>query len=47
MFIESNAHLPMGLAMFAGGQDVVHGPGNMTGLVKAILRWSHFVAGIA
>ncbi|HEX8492320.1 MAG TPA: urate hydroxylase PuuD [Pyrinomonadaceae bacterium] len=47
MFIESNAHLPMGLAMLQDVMDVVHGPGNMTGLVKAILRWSHFVAGIA
>lgn len=47
MFIESNAHLPMGLAMLLQGiTDIIHGPGNVPAFVKAVLRWSHFVAGI-
>jgi uncharacterized membrane protein len=43
MLIDLNAHLPAGLAML---QEVVHGPGNTTAFVRALLRWSHFVAGI-
>jgi uncharacterized membrane protein len=46
MFIESNAHLPMGLFMLQDVMDVVHGPGNAAAFIKAVLRWSHFVAGI-
>ncbi len=42
MLIESLAHLPSSLAML---QDVFHAP-NSEALVKIILRWSHFVAGI-
>jgi uncharacterized membrane protein len=42
MLIESLAHLPSSLAML---QDVFHAP-NSDALVRIILRWSHFVAGI-
>jgi uncharacterized membrane protein len=42
MLIESTAHLPISLAFF---QEVFHTPDGVS-LVKIILRWSHFVAGI-
>src|SRR5829696_10281922 len=42
MLIESTAHLPISLAFF---QEVFHAPDGVS-LVKIILRWSHFVAGI-
>lgn len=43
MLIETTFHLPVGLAML---QDILHAP---TGdqLPRIILRWAHFVAGIA
>lgn len=47
MLIESTAHLPLGFFTLQDVMDVVHGPGNATSFVKALLRWSHFVAGIA
>jgi uncharacterized membrane protein len=43
MLIESTAHLPISLAMF---QDVFHAP-DPTSLARIVLRWLHFVAGIA
>lgn len=43
MFIESIAHLPVSLAIFLDG--VFHAP-DATALVRVLLRWSHFVAGI-
>jgi uncharacterized membrane protein len=43
MFIESIAHLPVSLAMF---QDSIFHPPAPVDLVKVLLRWSHFVAGI-
>ncbi|HEY0404278.1 MAG TPA: urate hydroxylase PuuD [Pyrinomonadaceae bacterium] len=43
MLIDLNAHLPAGLAML---QEAVHGPGNATAFIRALLRWGHFVAGI-
>jgi uncharacterized membrane protein len=43
MLSESTLQLPLGLALF---QELVHGPSGED-LVRAILRWSHFVAGIA
>jgi uncharacterized membrane protein len=46
MFIESNAHLPVGLTMLQGITDVIHGPTG-SDVVRALLRWGHFVAGIA
>lgn len=46
MFTELHAHLPMGLAVLQDVTDVIHGPGNTAAFVKALLRWSHFVAGI-
>ena len=39
---ESTIHLPTGLAMF---QDIFHAPSGAE-IVRIILRWSHFVAGI-
>jgi uncharacterized membrane protein len=39
---ESTIHLPLGLAMF---QDIFHAPSGAE-IVRIILRWSHFVAGI-
>jgi uncharacterized membrane protein len=42
MLIESTAHLPISLAMF---QDVFNAPDTTT-LVRILLRWGHFVAGI-
>jgi uncharacterized membrane protein len=42
MLIESTAHLPISLAMF---QEVFHSP-DTAAIVRMILRWSHFVAGI-
>jgi uncharacterized membrane protein len=42
MLLESTVHLPISLAMF---QDVFHPP-NTEALVRIILRWLHFVAGI-
>lgn len=43
MLLESTVHLPISLAMF---QDVFHAP-NAEALMRIILRWLHFVAGIA
>jgi uncharacterized membrane protein len=43
MLIESTAHLPVSLAMF---QDLFHAP-NSEALLRILLRWTHFVAGIA
>jgi uncharacterized membrane protein len=43
MLIESIAHLPVSLAMF---QDGIFHPPDGAALVRIILRWSHFVAGI-
>src|SRR2546423_2390138 len=42
MLIESTVHLPVSLAMF---QDLFHPPDSVA-LMRAILRWLHFVAGI-
>ncbi len=42
MLIESTAHLPISLAMF---QEVFHAPEG-DALVRIIVRWLHFVAGI-
>jgi uncharacterized membrane protein len=42
MLIESSAHLPFGFAML---QEIFHAPGGES-LVRVLLRWSHFVAGI-
>ena len=42
MLIESTAHLPISLAMF---QEVFHTP-DATAIVRILLRWTHFVAGI-
>ncbi len=42
MLIESTAHLPVGLALLDG---IFHAP-STTDLVRIILRWAHFVAGI-
>lgn len=43
MLIESIAHLPVNMAMFLDG--VFHAPEGAA-LVRILLRWSHFVAGI-
>lgn len=43
MLIESIAHLPVSLAIFLDG--VIHAP-EPADLVRVLLRWSHFVAGI-
>jgi uncharacterized membrane protein len=43
MLIESIAHLPVNTAMFLDG--VFHAPEGAA-LVRILLRWSHFVAGI-
>jgi len=42
MLIESTVHLPISLAMF---QDLFHPPDSVA-LMRIILRWLHFVAGI-
>ena len=42
MLIDSTIHLPVSLAMF---QDIFHAPGGDQ-LVRILLRWAHFVAGI-
>ena len=42
MLIDSTVHLPISLAMF---QDVFHQP-DSAALMRIILRWLHFVAGI-
>ena len=42
MLIESSVHLPAGFAML---QDMFHAPG-AEALVRVLLRWAHFVAGI-
>ncbi len=42
MLIESTVHLPISMAMF---QDVFHQP-DSAALMRIILRWLHFVAGI-
>jgi uncharacterized membrane protein len=42
MLIESSVHLPAGFAML---QDMIHAPGAES-LVRVLLRWAHFVAGI-
>lgn len=43
MLIESTAHLPISLAFF---QDVFNFPPEPEPLVRIILRWFHFLAGI-
>ena len=43
MLIESTAHLPISLAMFDGVFNAPDG----AALGRIILRWSHFVAGVA
>jgi len=43
MLIESTAHLPISLAMF----DIPFNAPDVASLARTILRWSHFVAGIA
>jgi uncharacterized membrane protein len=43
MLTESTAHLPAGLAML---QEIIHAPSNSADVIRALLRWSHFVAGI-
>ncbi|HLL69882.1 MAG TPA: hypothetical protein VK363_00530, partial [Pyrinomonadaceae bacterium] len=43
MLIESSVHLPAGFAML---QEIFHAPG-AEALVRVLLRWAHFVAGIA
>ncbi len=43
MFIESTVHLPISLAMF---QDVFHAPTSAEVVLRIVLRWAHFVAGI-
>ncbi len=43
MIIESIANLPVSLAMFQ--DNIFHPPGGLE-IVKMLLRWSHFVAGI-
>src|SRR6266576_1045654 len=42
MLIESTVHLPVSLAIF---QDLFHPP-NSDALIRILLRWFHFVAGI-
>ncbi len=42
MFVESTVHLPVSLAMF---QELFHPP-NSDALLRILLRWFHFVAGI-
>src|SRR5213075_3105954 len=42
MLIESTVHLPVILAIF---QDLFHPP-NSDALIRILLRWFHFVAGI-
>jgi uncharacterized membrane protein len=42
MLIESTVHLPVSLAIF---QDLFHPP-NTDALIRILLRWFHFVAGI-
>jgi uncharacterized membrane protein len=42
MLIESSVHLPFGFTML---QEIFHAPGGEA-LVRVLLRWSHFVAGI-
>src|SRR5258705_6189824 len=42
MLIESIVHLPVSLAIF---QDLFHPP-NSDALIRILLRWFHFVAGI-
>jgi uncharacterized membrane protein len=43
MLIESSVHLPFGFAML---QEISQGQ-NAEAIVRVLLRWSHFVAGIA
>ncbi|MBC8028747.1 MAG: urate hydroxylase PuuD [Pyrinomonadaceae bacterium] len=43
MFIESTVHLPISLAMF---QDVFNMPSSPEVVLRIVLRWTHFVAGI-
>ncbi|MGH9943832.1 MAG: urate hydroxylase PuuD [Pyrinomonadaceae bacterium] len=43
MLFESTVYLPVGLGMF---QEIFHAP-DAAALVRTLLRWSHFVAGIA
>jgi uncharacterized membrane protein len=45
MLIESAVHYAFGFGMQAGG-DLVHGPGGVD-IARAVLRWAHFVAGVA
>jgi uncharacterized membrane protein len=42
MLIESTVHLPISLAFF---QEIFHAPDSQA-LLRIILRWAHFVAGI-
>ena len=43
MLSECLTHLPVSFGFF---QDLVHGPGSGEALARAVLRWTHFVAGI-
>jgi uncharacterized membrane protein len=43
MLIEFNTHLPVGLGFL---QEIVHGPTTGADVARALLRWTHFVAGI-
>src|SRR5438552_11030493 len=43
MLTESAYQIPLGLGFL---QELVHPPGSASEIVHAILRWSHFVAGI-
>ena len=45
MLSELTLQLPVGFLLFQG-DDLVHGPGGQD-LVRGLLRWAHFVAGIA
>lgn len=43
MFIESTVHIPISVAMF---QDIFHMPSSGEVVLRIVLRWAHFVAGI-
>ena len=44
MLSEFATHLPVSFGFL---QELVHGPGTGEALARAVLRWTHFVAGIA
>jgi len=44
MLTESFAHLPLGLGFL---QELIHTPRSGSEVAHAVLRWTHFVAGIA